>query len=627
MLKDSEERYRTLIQNVPITVYRTAPGPKGRFLMANPTFLKMFGLESDEELKEITVADVYMSPKARKAFSDDLLAKESVTEVELPLRKKDGTPFWGSVTARVVYDESGKSAYFDCTIVDITERKWAQEALRESEKHLKTITDSIQTGIVLIDAETHIIVDANPAAVKIIGAPKGKIIGHVCHKYFCLAEKGKCPITDLGQEMDNSERILLKANGEEVPILKTVTSILLSGRECLLHSFVDLTGQKQLEAQLSQARKVEAIGTLAGGIAHNFNNLLMGVMGNTSLMLFEIDSAHPDYERLRNIEKSVESGSRLTRQLLGYAREGRYEIKPISLNELVRETSDTFATTKKEIRVHQELAQDLSGIKADQGQIEQILLNLYVNASDAMPAGGDLFLKTANVTHKDMTGKLYKAKPGNYVLLTVRDTGMGMDKRTQDRIFDPFFTTKAMGRGTGLGLASVYGTVKAHGGYIDVESKKGHGSTFEIYLPAASKKELIKVRELPETILKGKETILLVDDEDMVLYAGEGMLKAMGYKVLLARSGKEAIELYKKNKDRIDIVLLDMIMPDMGGGETYDRMKDINPDIKVLLLSGYSIDGQAKEILERGCDSFIQKPFNMRQLSQRIRKILDKKYV
>jgi len=389
---------------------------------------------------------------------------------------------------------------------------------------------------------------------------------------------------------------------------------------------IDVSERKRLEAQLRHAQKMEALGTLAGGMAHNFNNLLMGIQGNASLMLLETDPTHANYQRLKNIEKSVQSTSKLTSQLLGYARKGRYEIRPITLNQLVEETSDTFGETRKEITVHRELAKDLFGIKADQGQIEQVLLNLYVNAADAMPGGGDLFLRTMNVAHEDMRGKPYKVKPGNYVSLTVRDTGIGMDKGTMVRIFDPFFTTKGMGRGTGLGLASVYGIIKAHGGYIDGNSKKGHGSTFEIYLPASEKK-VIEEKRLAIEVPKGKETILLVDDEEIVLDASEQMLEKMGYKVLVARSGKEAIELYKENKDKIDMVLLDMIMPGMGGGETYDRMKEVNPNVKVILSSGYSIDGRATEILERGCDGFIQKPFSMMELSQRIREILAKKAV
>lgn len=384
----------------------------------------------------------------------------------------------------------------------------------------------------------------------------------------------------------------------------------------------DITYRKRLEAQLLQAQKMEAIGTLAGGIAHDFNNLLMGIQGIVSLMLMDTDSSSECHDRLKNIEKQVRTGAALTSQLLGYARKGRYEVKPLSLNKLVEETSETFGRTKKEITIYQELAQDLFAIEADQAQIEQVLLNLYVNGADAMPGGGDLTLKTMNTTHNDMKGKLYDPKPGKYVLLTVTDTGIGMDKETMERIFDPFFTTKEMGRGTGLGLASSYGIMKGHGGYVDVKSKKGHGTTFSIYLPA-SEKRVQKAVKTTERLIEGTGTVLLVDDEDVILQVGQELLETIGYRVLIARNGKEAIGVYKKCQDEIDIVILDIAMPKMGGGEAYNCMRAINQDVKVLLSSGYGIDGQATEILERGCDGFIQKPFNIRQLSQRIKKILD----
>jgi len=337
-----------------------------------------------------------------------------------------------------------------------------------------------------------------------------------------------------------------------------------------------------------------------------------------------MDSTHAHYERLKNIEKQVESGARLTSHLLGYARKGKYEVKAVDLNQLVEETCETFGRTNKQITIYREVADGLFAIEADSGQIEQVLLNLFVNAADAMPGGGDLILKTMNVTHEHMTGKVYDPKPGKYVMLTVTDTGMGMDKETVERVFDPFFTTKEMGRGTGLGLASSYGIIKGHGGYIDIESEKGYGTTFKIYLPASEKK-VLKVVKTAEEIIEGTGTALLVDDEDVVLDVGQDLLEAIGYRVLIARDGKEAIEVYEKNRDDIDIVVLDMVMPNMGGGEAYDRMRKINPDIKVLLSSGYSIDGEATEILERGCDAFIQKPFKMKDLSQAIRKILGKK--
>ncbi|GAH39233.1 unnamed protein product, partial [marine sediment metagenome] len=233
-------------------------------------------------------------------------------------------------------------------------------------------------------------------------------------------------------------------------------------------------------------------------------------------------------------------------------------------------------------------------------------------------------VETSSVVLDENYTKPFGVKPGNYVKISVTDTGVGMDEATQQRIFDPFFTTKEMGRGTGLGLASAYGIIKNHGGVMNVYSKKGEGTTFNVYLPASEKEVTIREKKLADEILRGTETVLIVDDEDMILDVGEEMLKEMGYKVLLARSGKEAVELYRKYKHEIDLVILDMIMPDMGGGEAYDKMKENNPKIKVLLSTGYSIRGQATEILERGCDGFIQKPFKIKELSGKIREILDK---
>jgi CheY-like chemotaxis protein len=349
----------------------------------------------------------------------------------------------------------------------------------------------------------------------------------------------------------------------------------------------------------------------------------MGIQGNVSLTLSDMDTSDPHYERLRNTEKQIQSGAQLTSHLLGYARKGRYEVKPLSLNQLVEETSETFARTKREVTIHRELAQKLFAVEADSGQVEQVLWNLFINAADAMPGGGELILRTANVTHNDMKGKLYDPVPGNYVLLTVTDTGTGIDKEIMGRIFDPFFTTKERGRGTGLGLASTYGIVKGHRGYIDVSSRPGKGTTFKIYLPASEKRVLEAFKHL-DRLVTGTETVLLVDDEEAIRQVGRELLEAMGYRVLLASNGEEAIELYGSHNKDIDLVLLDIVMPQMGGGETYEKMKQINPDVKVLLLSGYSIDGEATEILERGCNGFIQKPFTMKELSGKIREIVEK---
>jgi len=385
----------------------------------------------------------------------------------------------------------------------------------------------------------------------------------------------------------------------------------------------DISEKKRVESQLHYIERMEAIGTLAGGIAHDFNNLMMGMLGNISLTLYDIGPDDPNYKRLKTVERLIQSGSELTSKLLGYARKGKYELRPINLNKIIKESSAAFGRARKEIVISTDLAEDLLPVKADGSQIEQVLINLFINAADAMPGGGDLFLKTANVTDQEMKSMPYTPKPGKYIMIKVKDNGTGMDQKTIARIFQPFFTTKEMGLGSGLGLASAYGIIKGHGGYIDVESKKGHGSVFSIYIPA-SEALIQKEPIISERIEKGEETILLVDDEEMIIDVGVQFLEKLGYTVLEAKGGKEAIQIYQENKDIIDMVILDMIMPDMGGSEVYDKIKAIDPEVKVLLSSGYSVEGQATEILKRGCNSFIQKPFNLESLSGKIREVLNK---
>jgi two-component system, cell cycle sensor histidine kinase and response regulator CckA len=336
------------------------------------------------------------------------------------------------------------------------------------------------------------------------------------------------------------------------------------------------------------------------------------------------DSSHPDFRHMKGIEDNVESAADLTKQLLGFARGGKYEVKPTDLNGLIKKENRMFGRTKKEIAIRGKYQENLWSVEVDRGQVQQVLLNLYVNAWQAMPAGGELYIETQNITLDENYTKPYQVEPGSYVQISFTDTGPGMDKATRERIFEPFFTTKKMGRGTGLGLASAYGIIKNHGGFINVYSEKGHGATFNIYLPA-SEKEIIEEKKPAGSTLSGSETVLFVDDEDMIVEVAEELFEQLGYKVLTAGSGKEAIETYEKNKERIDMVLLDMIMPDMSGGDTYDSLKEVDPDIKVLLSSGYSLEGRATEILDRGCNGFIQKPFKMKELSQKLRGILDKK--
>ncbi|MGZ3593414.1 MAG: ATP-binding response regulator [Syntrophales bacterium] len=505
-------------------------------------------------------------------------------------------------------------------IHDTASRDIARELL-SLKRHLEVILSSMSEGIFEINSEGEIIY-ANPTAISIVDLPEEKLLAS--------------NILELFHEIDRMKVDKLFKNGEKAASHSNSSSYrLANGKEVSLNVLPirdeenkvivilkDISERKRLEARLRQAHKIEAIGTLAGGIAHDFNNLLMGIQGYASLILFDMNTNHPHYEKLKKIEDHVRSGAELTKQLLGFARGGRYEVAVADLNEIVDKTATMFGRTKKEITIHRRFEENLWTAEVDRGQIEQVFLNLYVNAWQAMPGGGDLYLETANVTINKGYMKPFFVKPGRYVKISVTDTGIGMDEKTRERIFEPFFTTKEMGRGTGLGLASVYGIIKGHKGIINVYSEKGHGATFTVYLPA-SEKEFVKEAHVPADAVKGEGTILLVDDEDMIVEVSRELLEVLGYHVHVAKNGRDAIEIYKEKQNEIDVIILDMIMPGMSGGEIFEVLKSINPDVRVILSSGYSINGKAKEIMKRGCKAFIQKPFQMGDLSDKIQKVLD----
>jgi two-component system cell cycle sensor histidine kinase/response regulator CckA len=517
----------------------------------------------------------------------------------------------------------------------VNKRKAADDALRESEEKYRTILESIEEGCFETDIDGNLTFFSNPF-LKILRYSRDELLGANIGKYTSPDTAAKMSgITERLRETGKPENVtdydVIRKDGSNVSLELSVSLLKDQDGQPMGYRGVlrDVSERKEaeeekhkLETQLQQAQKMESIGTLAGGIAHDFNNILMGIQGNASLMLLKIESDHPNYEKIKNIEKYVQNGTELTKQLLGFARRGKYLIKASDLNEIIDKSSSLFARTKKEIRVHTDLSQDLWTAEVDRGQIEQVLLNLYVNAWQAMSNGGDLFLQTENVILDRSYFKPYKVEPGRYVKITVSDTGVGIDKETQKRIFEPFFTTKEMGRGTGLGLASVYGIIKSHAGYINVYSEKEKGTVFTIYLPASEKEIPKEIESGPTAIIKGSGIILLIDDEQMILDVGVELLEELGYTVKSAMSGQEAIDLLKKEGGKIDLIIMDMIMPGMGGSETFDRLKAIDPDIKVLLSSGYSINGQATKILRRGCDGFIQKPFNMNQLAEKVQRIL-----
>ena len=421
----------------------------------------------------------------------------------------------------------------------------------------------------------------------------------------------------------------LKRDGILIPVEIHSRAISYRGRDVILNVARDITSRidsekekKYLQNQLIHSQKMEAVGTLAGGIAHDFNNILMGIQGYISLLRLHTKPEDSNTEYIQGIENAVMNAAHLTSQLLGFARKGKYTLKQTSLNFIVESSAKMFARTHKEIVIHKKLQKDLWHIKVDSVQIEQVLLNLYLNAWHAMEDGGDIYIQTENIYLSDEYCKPFEVSQGNYVKVSVTDTGVGMDQDIIERIFEPFFTTKDVGKGTGLGLASAYGIIKNHNGIIRVYSEKNHGTTFNVYLPALDL-EKVKDIEIRTKMARGNESILLVDDEEDAIKAEALMLRELGYKVFSALSGKEAIDLYKENMGDLDLVALDMIMPEMNGKDTYDALKKINPEVKVLLMSGYSLNKQIEELMDKGCNGFIQKPFKIVHLSQKLREVLE----
>jgi PAS domain S-box-containing protein len=378
---------------------------------------------------------------------------------------------------------------------------------------------------------------------------------------------------------------------------------------------------EELQLQLAQAQKMEAIGTLAGGIAHDFNNILAGILGGLALLELEVGDGSGSKTDIQEMKALVNRGAELTKQLLGFARRGKFDLKPLDLAHVVAKTSAMYGRMRPDITVQLDFAPGLLAVLMDHSQLEQVLLNLFVNGGQSMPEGGQLRLRAENAELADEEGARLGIPPGLFARLVVTDTGAGMDAKTMGRIFEPFFTTKGPGQGTGLGLASVYGIIKNHAGFIGVESEMGKGTTFTLLLPA-TERQVAEDKTPPPVILHGTGTILVVDDEEQIVKVCARLLQKFGYEVLTAAGGKQAIELARQYGAKISLVLLDMTMPEMSGHQTYEALQKIVPGIKVLLSSGCSLEGHAQELLDSGCNGFIQKPFDAVDLAAKVRNLL-----
>lgn len=615
-LQESEELYSKVIAAIPDIVVRT--DTTGQVLFVNEVALKIGGYHPDDIVGKNLME--FIAPEDQAASVENFIRMFNglLGPKEYSLVMKDGTKIPFEVNSDVLRSNDG-SPYGTVSICrDISKRLEAEEALRESEKKYRQLFENANDAIFI--AQDGKIKFPNPSAIELLGI-ENEVPEEIPFIGFIHPEDREKVLDIHLRRMSGEIRMplnyvfrIVNAAGKEYTVQLNAVVITWKGHIATLNFVRDITDQLNLEASLRQAQKMEAIGTLAGGIAHDFNNLLMGIQGRISLMTFGLEPSHPFFDHLTCIEDCVKSASDLTRQLLGFARGGKYEITPACMNTILDQSIEMFGRTRKEVEIHKDYAENLWTVEVDRGQMHQVLLNLFVNAWQAMPDGGHLRIRSENCEIREDRVLSPQSVPGNYIKISVADTGAGMDENTRSRIFEPFFTTKEMGRGTGLGLASTYGIIRNHGGWITVDSRIGEGSTFSFYLPV-SEKTVTPERPVSSEKTAEHRSVLLIDDEDIIIDVGAQLLEALGHMALVAKTGADALDIYRRNTGNIDLVILDMVMPATNGGKLVQQLKSINPNVRIILSSGYSIDGQAAEIMKQGCHGFIQKPYGITELS------------
>ena len=594
-----------------------------RIIRFNKAGYQFFGQTEDQVIGKRCYELIDQGAPCENCVTKRILETNEPSQLEKYIDTKG---VWMDIRAYPIRDMDGRVFRIVEHWRDITELKHSQASLVESEEKYRLLVENANEGIFIYQDNQFRF--SNRRAMEMARKLGISNLRRSLSDYIYEEDRGKDPdyfTRRLNGEDPKPHAIAFRVVDQDHDInwveLNTV-NINWKGKAGTLNLVRDITQSKMLEHRFQEAQRMESLGTLAGGIAHDFNNLLMGIQGNVSLMYIDAESDPSLTEKLKNIENCVDSGSRLTKQLLGFARGGKYVVKPMDMNQILKSSADMFGRTRKAITIHGNYQQNLWTVMADGSQVEQVLVNLFLNAWQAMHGSGDLYISTGNVTLDSAFTKPFDVQPGQYVKISVTDTGIGMNQETQRRIFEPFFTTHDPGRGTGLGLASVFGIVKNHSGIITVQSSPGMGSTFEVYLPASD--EIPQVDAVPsESIELGSETILLVDDEEYIIDVARLMLEGLGYVLLIANNGHTALELFNEHKEAIDLVILDMVMPDMDGEEVFKEMRSIQPDVKVLFASGYYVIEETSNLLQAGASDFLQKPFNMNQLSTKIRKILE----
>ncbi len=627
-LRESEARLGSIFRAAPIGIGLVS---ERVLLQVNDRLCEMTGYSSEElvgrSARILYPSDDEFHRVGREKYAQ--IQERGTGTLETSWKRKDGSII-DVLLSSTPLDPDHLLAGVSFTALDITERRRAETALRESRQRFKETADLLPETIFEMDVSGNLTY-VNQKAFDHFGYSQEDLEqGLNCFSMIAPEDRPKA--------LDNVKRLLRgeviglneyraqRKDGSTFPAVIHTTVQMFDGEPAGLRGIViDITETKRLEAQLRQAHKMEAVGTLAGGIAHDFNNLLQVIQGYSELLILDKNPGDPGCEELDQINRAAKRGSELTRQLLTFSRKVESRLQPVDLNGIVENVRGLLERTiPKMIGIELRLTGSLHHINADASQIEQILMNLAVNARDAMPEGGKLVVETRNaVIDEDAVRAQPEVKPGKYVLLSVADTGRGMDQETLEHIFEPFFTTKEVGKGTGLGLAMVYGIVKNHHGHIRCRSVMGEGTVFEVFFPGIEELETsIQSVTVPVESRLGSETILLVDDEESVRKLGAQMLRKFGYSVLDAADGESALRSFREGKGLIDLVILDVIMPGMGGRQCLQKILDMDPAAKVIIASGHADSDQAQTFLEMGARAFIDKPYNVKRMLEVVREVL-----
>ncbi len=670
----SRERYKSIFENIQDIYYEI--DAKGKIIEISPSVYRIYKY-SRRQLLGRNMFSLYKNPEDRFEMLKQLNERGRLVDYEVMLKAPDGKTIIASVNCTLARDESGRPNRIIGSLRDITARKMAEarlrryknkleeivkkrtsalekanadlraqiaqrhkteRALRRSKERYRNILASIQEVYFEMDLSGRLTF-VNQAALKLSGYQKSEQLIGMHHSRYtspetaAKAKKIFAEIRRTGKPADIAHYTLTIKDGRKCTMEVSASLITDSKGNPTGYRGVarDITDRirnekekKKLQSQLEQAQRIESIGTLAGGVAHDFNNLLMGIQGNVSLLLTKIGPESGLRQYVEAIQDCVASGASLTSQLLGFARGGKYNVRPIDLNAVIDHSLRLFGRTRRSITISEQLQQDLWTVEADRSQIEQVFMNIYVNAWQAIEDTGKITVHSANVTLGAAEVRGYGVPPGRYVEIKIKDTGKGMPEEVRKRIFEPFFTTKQMGRGTGLGLASVFGIIKNHKGFVKVASSPGKGSVFTIYLPAGDGKAPKAVPAPREQkVVRGSETIMVVDDEAYICEAFNDLLRAMGYDVIACQTPEEALRIIKDKSRKIDLAIVDMVMPEMDGEELFDKAMQIRPEMKVIIASGYTKDERVEAIVKRGASGFIQKPFDPSTLSEAIRAALD----